>query len=171
MAPSSSKDTVEPAPSPRAGGRDGGGRSISTAAWIAAYCIASSSMTILNKAAVQALPFAYWLCLMQNTATLGFMLLIWLIVPRDHAIFGFRVPASLRVLAHWTPAAALFCLMLVSSLSALSRVSVPTVLVFRSLTPLTTALLEWRLLGERRPPSRAHSTHEHSTHVARHPGL
>ena len=128
-------------------------------------------MTILNKAAVQALPFAYWLCLMQNTATLGFMLLIWLIVPRDHAIFGFRVPASLRVLAHWTPAAALFCLMLVSSLSALSRVSVPTVLVFRSLTPLTTALLEWRLLGERRPPSRAHSTHEHSTHVARHPGL
>merc|ERR1712166_1039768 len=48
---------------------------------------------------------------------------------------------------HWTPAAILFCTMLVSAMSAMQTMSVTTVLVTRSLTPLVTLILESRILG------------------------
>lgn len=116
-------------------------------AWVVSYCLASTSMTLLNKGAIKALPFPYWLCVMQNMATLIILFLVWLSVEKGHKIFGFRVQITLRMLKYWMPAVILFCLMLVSSLSALHLTSVPTVLVFRSLTPVVTLVFESRLLG------------------------
>jgi len=115
--------------------------------WIAGYCLASSSMTILNKAAIKAFNFPYWLCTFQNFATLLVLAVIVNLVPKGHKIFGLRVQYSNQVLFTWTPAALLFCLMLVSAMSAMQTMSVTTVLVARSLTPLVTLILESRVLS------------------------
>ena len=115
--------------------------------WIVAYCVASSSMTILNKAAIKAFNFPFWLCTLQNLATLAVLGVIVAIAPKGHAIFGLRVKYSNKVVLTWTPAAILFCTMLVSAMSAMQTMSVTTVLVTRSLTPLVTLILESRILG------------------------
>merc|ERR1712086_1201796 len=115
--------------------------------WIIGYCIASSSMTILNKAAILAFSFPFWLCTLQNLATLAVLAIIVLIAPKGHKIFGLRVKYSNKVVLTWTPAAVLFCTMLVSAMSAMQTMSVTTVLVTRSLTPLVTLILESRVLG------------------------
>ena len=125
--------------------------------WIAGYCLASSSMTILNKAAIKAFNFPYWLCTFQNFATLLALAVIVNLVPKGHKIFGLRVQYSNQVLFTWTPAALLFCLMLVSAMSAMQTMSVTTVLVARSLTPLVTLILESRVLS-------ALSTHPTAAH-------
>ena len=124
--------------------------------WIISYCIASSSMTILNKAAIKAFDFPYWLCTFQNLATLLVLAIIVNIVPKNHKIFGLRVQYSNQVVFTWTPAALMFCLMLVSAMSAMQTMSVTTVLVTRSLTPLVTLVLEARVLSTlaARRPSR-----------------
>ena len=46
-------------------------------AWVVSYCLASTSMTLLNKGAIKALPFPYWLCVMQNIATLIILFFVW----------------------------------------------------------------------------------------------
>merc|ERR1711865_939833 len=115
--------------------------------WILAYCVASSSMTILNKAAIGAFNYPFWLCTLQNLATLLVLGLIVAVAPKGHKIFGLRVKYSNKVVLTWTPAAILFCTMLVSAMSAMQTMSVTTVLVTRSLTPLVTLILESRVLG------------------------
>ena len=91
---------------------DGG--TVEMLSWIVAYCVASSSMTILNKAAIKAFNFPFWLCTLQNLATLAVLGVIVAIAPKGHAIFGLRVKYSNKVVLTWTPAAILFCTMLVS---------------------------------------------------------
>merc|ERR1712166_55740 len=115
--------------------------------WIVCYCIASSSMTILNKAAINAFNYPFWLCTLQNLATLLVLALIVAVAPKGHKIFGLRVQYSNKVALTWTPAAILFCTMLVSAMCAMQTMSVTTVLVTRSLTPLVTLILEARVLG------------------------
>lgn len=122
--------------------------------WILAYCTASTSMNILNKKAISAMPFPYFLSALQNLATLIMALIVaYLIAPHTgppfDKTFGLKKKLDLDTLVKWTPAVLLFCLMLVSSLSAMHRVSVPTVLVCRSLTPMVTAALEIQFLGMR----------------------
>ena len=107
-----------------------------TVAWVAAFCFASTSMTMLNKAAVKALPFPYWLCVLQNIATILLVgTVVSTCVPSGHPTFGLVRSLDWEVVRLWIPAVVMFIIMLVSSLSALHAVSVPTVLVFRSLTP------------------------------------
>ena len=69
--------------------------------WIISYCIASSSMTILNKAAIKAFDFPYWLCTFQNLATLLVLAIIVNIVPKNHKIFAparaVQQPSALHV--------------------------------------------------------------------------
>ena len=114
-----------------------------TVIWVVAFCFASTSMTMLNKAAVKALPFPYWLCVLQNIATILLVgAVVSTCVPSGHPTFGLVRSLDWEVVTLWLPAVAMFIVMLVSSLSALHAVSVPTVLVFRSLTPLCTAILE-----------------------------
>ncbi len=114
-----------------------------TVVWVVAFCFASTSMTMLNKAAVKALPFPYWLCVLQNIATILLVgAVVSTCVPSGHPTFGLVRSLDWEVVTLWLPAVAMFIVMLVSSLSALHAVSVPTVLVFRSLTPLCTAILE-----------------------------
>ena len=120
--------------------------------WIIGYCIASSSMTILNKAAILAFSFPFWLCTLQNLATLAVLAIIVLIAPKGHKIFGLRVKYSNKVVLTWTPAAVLFCTMLVSAMSAMQTMSVTTVLVTRSLTPLVTLIFESRILSVKASP-------------------
>ena len=118
-----------------------------TIAWICSYCLASSSMTLLNKAAIKALAFPYWLCVFQNGATLVCLGLVVLVAPKNHKVFGLRVPFSRKMIKHWAPAAVLFCAMLVTSMQAMKSMSVTTVLVVRALTPLVTLVFEIQILG------------------------
>ena len=120
---------------------------VEMAVWICTYCLASTCMTLLNKAAIKAFPFPYWLCVLQNLATLVCLGVIVKVVAKGHKIFGLRVPFSWKVAKAWTPATLLFCLMLVSSMSAMTTMSVTSVLVVRALTPLVTLILETRVLG------------------------
>jgi len=117
--------------------------------WVVVYCFASSSMTLLNKAAIKAFTFPYFLCVLQNLATLFFLAIVVAIAPKDHKIFGLRVGSgfNIKMFKQWTPAVLLFTLMLVSSMSAMRTMSVTSVLVIRALTPLVTLLVEMRVLS------------------------
>ena len=120
-----------------------------TMSWVIVYCLASSSMTLLNKAAIKAFTFPYFLCVLQNLATLFFLFIVVSIAPKDHKIFGLRVGKNfnLKMFKQWSPAVLLFTLMLVSSMSAMRSMSVTSVLVIRALTPLVTLLVEMRVLS------------------------
>ena len=100
-----------------------------TMGWVVAYSFASSSMTLLNKAAITAFTFPYFLCVLQNLATLFFLAIVVSIAPKDHKIFGLRAGSgfSLKIFKQWSPAVLLFCLMLVSSMSAMRSMSVTKV--------------------------------------------
>lgn len=120
---------------------------------IAANCIAAVTMLIVNKYSIKALPFPIILVLTQNTVTLVIVLIVGLYVAKGHKIFGFRVPLTTSVVRIWFPAMLLFLTMLISSLSAMRYISVPSVLVFRALTPLVTSSISVPVLGHR--PSRS----------------
>jgi drug/metabolite transporter (DMT)-like permease len=120
---------------------------VEMAGWIVAYCISSSSMTILNKAAIKAFNFPFWLCTLQNLATLLVLAFIVSVAPKGHKIFGLKTKYDSKIVLTWTPAAIMFCVMLVSAMSAMQTMSVTTVLVTRSLTPLVTLILEVYMLG------------------------
>ena len=82
------------------------------------YALASISMMLVNKGAVKALPHPYFLCFLQNGATLAFAVVIGLYVAPDSPKLGFKVQLTKSITYSWTPALLLFVLMLVSSLSA-----------------------------------------------------
>ena len=115
---------------------------------MAFYAAASISMMLVNKAAVKALPFPIFLCVVQNAATLVFAYIVGSAFP-GHAKLGFKVKLTREVIVTWTPALLLFITMLISSLSAMEYISVPSVLVFRALTPLVTAVCGMHVLGDR----------------------
>jgi GDP-mannose transporter len=104
-------------------------------------------MTLLNKAAIKAFTFPYFLCILQNLATLAGLAIVVSIAPKDHKIFGLKVPFDRKMLKHWMPSVILFCTMLVSSMSAMKTMSVTSILVVRALTPLVTLVVEGRILG------------------------
>merc|ERR1719454_1475855 len=72
-----------------------------------------------------------------------------LFAPSGDKRFALSQPLTLSVAWRWTPAVVLFVFMLVSSMASLQKTSVPTVLVFRSLMPLLTAIFETWILGSR----------------------
>ena len=82
------------------------------------YAAASISMMLVNKGAVKAMPHPYFLCFLQNGATLVFAVVIGLYVCPDSPKLGFKVHLTKAIMYSWTPALLLFVLMLVSSLSA-----------------------------------------------------
>jgi drug/metabolite transporter (DMT)-like permease len=115
---------------------------------VAFYAVSAISMTLANKAAVHALPHPYFLCIIQNATTLVFALLIALWLAPGHEHLGLRLQLERSILGAWAPALLLFILMLISSMTAMEYITVPTVLVFRALTPLATALIAAPVLGE-----------------------
>ena len=118
------------------------------------YAFASVSMTLVNKGAVKAIPFPYFLCLIQNALTVVIALFVALVLAPGHEKLGLKLQITKAVLITWMPALILFVLMLTSSMSAMKYLAVPSVLVFRALTPLATAAFAMCLL-ENSIPSKA----------------
>ena len=118
------------------------------------YAFASVSMTLVNKGAVKAIPFPYFLCLIQNALTIVIALFVALVLAPGHDKLGLKLKITQAVLITWMPALILFVLMLISSMSAMKYLAVPSVLVFRALTPLATAAFSMCLL-ENSIPSKA----------------
>jgi drug/metabolite transporter (DMT)-like permease len=116
---------------------------------ICANCVAAVTMLMVNKFAVQALPYPIILVLAQNSVTLVVVLATGLYCGRGHRNFGFRVSLTAEVVRMWFPAMCLFITMLCSSLFAMKTISVPSVLVFRALTPLVTSSIAVPVLGHR----------------------
>ena len=103
---------------------------------VAYYACASVGMTLVNKAAVKTLPHPYFLCFVQNAATLFIALcLAHLVAPKFPSAatkLSIKVQLTAAVFKAWLPALLLFVTMLISSLSAMEFLSVPSVLVFRA---------------------------------------
>lgn len=104
-------------------------------------------MTLINKQAVKVFAYAYWLALLQNGMTLVLAGIVGGFIFPGHTRFGFRLKMARSVLKTWVPAVTMFVGMLISSLSAMEYISVPSVLVFRALTPLVTAVISIPVLG------------------------
>jgi drug/metabolite transporter (DMT)-like permease len=119
------------------------------------YAFSSITMTLINKGAVKALPFPYFLCLIQNIVTLAIGTVVGVRVAPNHAKLGLQMTRRMtrQILYTWLPALLLFVTMLISSMSAMKHITVPSVLVFRALTPLVTAAFAMQILEERPPPS------------------
>jgi len=114
---------------------------------IVGYAFSSVAMTLINKAAVKAFQYPYWLSMLQNATTLVFAVVIGTVFLPHSDRFGFRLKVDPSVLRVWMPAVTMFVAMLISSLSAMEYISVPSVLVFRSVTPLVTSCVAVPVLG------------------------
>jgi hypothetical protein len=88
---------------------------VTTSLAIASYACSSVGMMLVNKAAVRALPFPYFLCLMQNLSTLGVAALVGFKIAPKHAQFGLRLQVTRAVLFTWLPALLLFVAMVISA--------------------------------------------------------
>ncbi|CAF1140148.1 unnamed protein product [Adineta ricciae] len=110
------------------------------------YCISGTFLTLLNKITVALFPYANLLLIVQNT----FAVVLLIFCSRYfHSTFGALPALNRTVLQLWMPLVLLFVLMLISSLTALIYVSVPTVIVMRNLTSLFVAFLEYLFLNHK----------------------
>ncbi|CAF1524253.1 unnamed protein product [Adineta ricciae] len=110
------------------------------------YCVSGTFLTLLNKITVTLFPYANLLLIIQNT----FAVVMLIFCSRYfRSTFGALPALNRTVLQLWMPLVFLFVLMLISSLSALIYVSVPTVIVMRNLTSLFVAFLEYMFLNHK----------------------
>lgn len=110
------------------------------------YCVSGTLLTVVNKFAVVIFPYTNILLVLQNGIA------VFLLALASHfcrPTFGSLPMLSLSILQLWIPLVLLFVMMLLSSLLALTYVSIPTVIVMRNLTTLVIALLEYPLLKNR----------------------
>jgi hypothetical protein len=107
------------------------------------YCLTGTSLTILNKWAITALPAPNVLLLFQNGLTVLLVLVLSKIVPNRVII----PPLTFSVAKAWFPAVLLFVGTLEASLLALLYESATTLIVSRNLCTLVVAGLEYCLLG------------------------
>lgn len=113
------------------------------------YCLSSGAMLLVNKKAVLALPLPFTLVLFQNVTTFIFIFLLGIAVP------SFATKLEVSKMKLWFPVAALFTVMLYTSLAMLSSLTVPTVTVFRNLSTFLIAIADYKLLGKATSPSSA----------------
>ena len=106
------------------------------------YCVSGSLLTVYNKAGIKIFPFPNLLLVLQNLVTL-----MLLMINYYFSTVSFP-PITLSIIKLWIPIVSLFIVMLLSSLCALTYVSVPTVIVIRNLSTLLVALLEYLILGD-----------------------
>ncbi|KAH9249651.1 hypothetical protein BASA81_012620 [Batrachochytrium salamandrivorans] len=109
------------------------------------YCVSGTMLTLVNKLAIVAFPYANVLLIIQNGVTVVLLLLGSLVLP---GTFQSMPKLSWQVIKLWSPLVLLFVLMLSSSLNALTFVSAVTLIVMRNLSTLCVAFFEWIWLGE-----------------------
>jgi len=107
------------------------------------FCFAGSSLTVLNKILVSNhFPFPNFLTLIQCLFTAGSIRLGKYALPNTFVVEDMTYSKCRR----WFPLVVLFLVMLVSSMFALQKVTVTTLIVVRNLTTLTTAVCDVKFL-------------------------
>lgn len=104
---------------------------------IAQFCIASVSMMLGNKLAVNSLPLPCTVVIIQVVGTLGLLLFY------RHQL----QPITLTSAKTWLPIAVLFTFMLFTSLKSFVYVNVSTVLIFRNIAAIFTTITEYFVRG------------------------
>lgn len=112
------------------------------------YCVSGTLLTLLNKLSVMIFPYTNILLVIQNGMSVLLLMLISRCFPKT---FGPLPLLNLTIIRLWMPLVVLFVIMLTSSLSSLTYVSVPTVIVMRNLTTIIVALLEYVLRSNKIP--------------------
>ena len=117
-----------------------------TMAWCSMYCVASTLLFLLNKAAVDAWPQPALLLLGSLVCNFAVSAVARHCFPR---LLGESSGAndarymSKRAAVHWAPLSVLFVAMLWSSLQALNIAGIPAVVACRNFGTVITALVEW----------------------------
>ena len=107
------------------------------------FCLAGSSLTVLNKILVSNLfPFPSFLTFIQCFFTAASILLGKYALPSAFTVEDITVSKC----RSWSSLVVLFLIMLVSSMLALQKVTVTTLIVARNLTTLTTAVCDVHFL-------------------------
>ena len=114
------------------------------AVMLTVYCVAGTLMTLINKVLVHQFPFPNVAVALQNMATVSVLFLAFQVNPAE---FGSTPKLDTRLVVTWAPLTLMFVGLLVSSLLALMHVSAVTLIVFRNLTSLTVAALEYAIIG------------------------
>lgn len=108
------------------------------------FCLAGSGLTVLNKILVsQFFPLPSFLTLIQCSFTAASILLGKYSVPNYFMVENIIFEKCIS----WSPLVMLFLAMLISSMLALQKVTVTTLIVVRNLTTLTTAICEVHFLN------------------------
>jgi len=107
------------------------------------FCFSGSGLTVLNKILVSKFfPYPSFLTFIQCFCTAVFVYLGKYAMPSSFEVEDIT-PSKCRT---WSPLVVLFLIMLVSSMSALQKVTVTTLIVVRNLTTLTTAACDFQFL-------------------------
>jgi drug/metabolite transporter (DMT)-like permease len=107
------------------------------------FCFAGSGLTVLNKILVSKyFPFPSFLTFVQCFCTAAFIRVGKFAMPNSFEVEDIT-PSKCR---SWSPLVVLFLIMLVSSMFALQKVTVTTLIVVRNLTTLTTAVSDFQFL-------------------------
>ena len=113
------------------------------------YCISGTLLTLANKLAIVAYPYANVLLIIQNGVTVILLLAGSIFFPK---IFQTMPSINFQVFRTWFPLVVLFVTMLVSSLMALKDVSAVALIVMRNLSTLCVAFFEKLFLHEEIKP-------------------
>lgn len=143
------KGVKNPSPSALAG--TGGNIRNSNAVPIAScvcYALASIAVTLTNTALLTSFgfPFAFALLVWQHVMTVGLV-----VAARVVGVVSFDLPAA-GVAARWVPLNVIFCLMLLSNTYSLKHISLPMVVMIKSLGTVFTAVLDAVLFGQNMSP-------------------
>lgn len=112
------------------------------------YCVSGTLLTLFNKLLIKLFPLPNVAILLQNVATVALLRVGSLSCP---SFFGDLPSVDASLVRMWWPLTAMFVGLLVSSMLALMHVSAVTLIVFRNLTSLSVAVLEYAVLGTRVP--------------------
>eukprot|EP00285_Hemiselmis_virescens_P005529 CAMPEP_0173402470 /NCGR_PEP_ID=MMETSP1356-20130122/54022_1 /TAXON_ID=77927 ORGANISM="Hemiselmis virescens, Strain PCC157" /NCGR_SAMPLE_ID=MMETSP1356 /ASSEMBLY_ACC=CAM_ASM_000847 /LENGTH=262 /DNA_ID=CAMNT_0014362809 /DNA_START=29 /DNA_END=814 /DNA_ORIENTATION=- len=110
---------------------------------VVVYVICSSCMLVVNKASLQALPFSYTVTMLQTGASA-----LLLLLARSLGAVSFPNP-TVRVMRDWSGILVVWVVPILLNMNAVSRVTVETMMMFRSVTVVAVALGDTLLLGSK----------------------
>mmetsp|Transcript_816 Transcript_816/g.1878 ORF Transcript_816/g.1878 Transcript_816/m.1878 type:complete len:316 (+) Transcript_816:344-1291(+) len=107
------------------------------------YVMCSSCMLVVNKASVDALPFSYTVTALQTGASA-----LLLLLTRSLGIISFPNP-SRKVVWDWLGVLVAWVVPILFNMNAVSKVTVETMMMFRSITVVAVAVGDSLFLGSR----------------------
>jgi drug/metabolite transporter (DMT)-like permease len=115
------------------------------------FSLASVGMLLANKGVIRDLKSPWFLVMSQNIASSAFFLVKFKMSRQSLDSENCHSPIKelfLKHTIHWLPAVALFCVNIVTSMIALSYISVATFSVLRNLNPFMSSVLSYCFFGQ-----------------------